>query len=61
MSPRKPAPTPDIKKIFSAIMCLLIALLFLGSQFTHGFNMARLILGIMCLYFSFAFFRMSRK
>jgi len=61
MSQKKSTVKLDIKKLFSAIMCLLIALMFFASQLTHGFSIPRLVFGAISLYFSIAFFRMSGK
>lgn len=61
MSKRKALPNLNVKRLFSAIMCLLIALMFFVSQATHGFSVARLLFGALALYFSIAFFRTAKE
>ena len=51
----------DAKKMFSALMCLLIALAFFLTLYTAGFSIFRLLLGFFCLYLSVAFFRTSNE
>ncbi len=51
----------DIKKIFAAIMCALIALMFLSSLIRMGFALLRLLFGLFCFYLAFAFFKSSKK
>lgn len=51
----------DIKKLFSSVLCFLISLMFIGSIFIYGFSIAKLVFGAMTLYFSIAFFRMSKE
>lgn len=51
----------DIKKIFAAIMCALIAVMFLSSLVRMGFAILRLLFGLFCFYLAFAFFRSSKQ
>ena len=51
----------DFKKLLSGLMCLLIAIAFFVSLFKYDFSIGRLIFGIICLYFSTAFYRSSNE
>lgn len=51
----------DIKKIFAAIMCVLIAIMFLSSLIRMGFAILRLLFGLFCLYLAFAFFKSAKQ
>lgn len=50
----------DMKKIFSAIICILIALMFLSSLLRLGFAILRLLFGLFCIYLAISFFRSSK-
>ena len=51
----------DFKKILSAVMCFIIALMFFWSLIKYDFSVGRLVFGIICLYFASAFFRSSNE
>lgn len=51
----------DPKKMLSAVMCLIIAVMFFISLFKYNFSIGRLIFGFISLYFSSAFFRTSNE
>ena len=51
----------DLKKLLSALMCLIIAIMFFISLYKYGFSVGRLIFGFICLYFSSAFIRSSNE
>lgn len=51
----------DSKKMLSALMCLIFAIVFIASIFTHGFSITKLSFGIICFYLSTAFFRISNE
>ena len=51
----------DPKKLLSAVMCLIFAIMFFISLFKYDFSIGRLLFGFICLYFSTAFFRSSNE
>lgn len=51
----------DPKKMFSAVMCFIFAVMFFVSLFKYDFSVGRLIFGFICLYFSSAFLRSSNE
>ena len=48
------------KKLLSAFMCLIIAIVFFALLYLHGFKIGNLVFGFIFLYLSTAFFRTSK-
>ena len=61
MSQKKNAPTLNIKRLLSAILCLVISLLPIVSIVQYGFSFPKLIFALLCLYVSFSFFRTAKE
>ena len=61
MSQKKAAPTLNIKRLLSAILCLVLAVVPILSMIRYDFSLPKLLFALLCLYVSFSFFRTAKE